>query len=374
MTSLPDYKLFTPFQLSESLMLKSRVVYGPATRARADLKTREPTERMSVYYEERASAGLLIAELCAISEQGYGWWGTPAMYNDEQQAVWTRLVERVHKKDGRIFLQLWHTGRQSHPSFNDKREVVSASATRLENGTTRDANGDRVGFEAARALELNEIADIVEDCRKCAERAKAAGFDGVEIHGANGYLVDQFLQSCTNKRTDHYGGSFENRYRFLHEIIETVKTVYPADRIGVRVAPNGVNGGMGSHDNFNLFTYVFEQLSVHGLAYLALLDGEFVGVTNKSTAMTVFDAKKAFGGTVIANNSLTRDTAEGVLRSGAADLVGFVRLFLSNPDLVERFQNDWPLNGPVPHEHYWDAHMGDVGYNVYTPYNKQGSF
>ncbi|ETP50982.1 hypothetical protein F442_03794 [Phytophthora nicotianae P10297] len=239
---------------------------------------------MNVYYEERASAGLLIAESCAISEQGYGWWGTAALYNDQQQAAWKRLVERVHKKDG------------SHPSFNAKREVVSASATRLENSITRDANGNRVEFEAARALELNEIAAIVEDYRKCAERAKTAGFDGVEIHGANGYLVDQFLQSSTNKRTDHYGDSFENRYRFLDEIIEAVKTVYPADRIGVRVAPNGVGGGMGSHDNDDMFIYVFKELSVHGLAYLVLLDGEFIGVTDKSTSLTVFDAKRVFGG------------------------------------------------------------------------------
>ncbi|RLN56590.1 hypothetical protein BBJ28_00015511 [Nothophytophthora sp. Chile5] len=363
-----DYKLFTPLKLGEGLELKNRIVYGPTTRARSDVVSRVPLERNIVYYEQRAGAGLLISEGCGISEQGFGWYGAPALYTDEQEAVWRELVERVHQKGSKIFLQLWHMGRQSHPSFHATNDVVSASATQYVGGSTRNAQGERTGFETARALKLEEIPEVVEMYRKCAVRAKAAGFDGVEVHGANGYLVDQFLQSSTNKRTDKYGGSFENRYRFLHEIVEALKTVYSADRIGVRVSPNGVFGGMGSADNEKMFTYAFERLSEHGLAYLAMLDGFGFGYSAESTPLTVFDAKKAFKGVVMANNSYTRDTAEGVIRSGAADFVGFARLYMSNPDLAERFQNDWPIN-PVPeYEVFWDAAKGDEGYNTFGHY------
>ncbi|ETP45960.1 hypothetical protein F442_07735, partial [Phytophthora nicotianae P10297] len=228
-----DYKLFTPLELSKDVVLKNRIVYGPTTRARSDLETHVPLERNIVYYEQRAGAGLLITEGCGISEQGFGWHGAPALYTDEQEAVWKELVDRVHAKGTKIFLQLWHMGRQSHPSFHPTNEVVSASATQYVDGTTRNASGERTGFEKARALELEEIPEVVEMYRQCAIRAKRAGFDGVEVHGANGYLVDQFLQSTTNQRTDKYGGSFENRYRFLHEIVEALKTVFPAGRIAV---------------------------------------------------------------------------------------------------------------------------------------------
>ncbi|KAE9022645.1 hypothetical protein PF001_g15998 [Phytophthora fragariae] len=192
-------------------------------------------------------------------------------------------------------------GRQSHPSFHPTNEVVSASATQYVGGTTRNASGERCDFEKARALTTEEFPEVVEMYRQCAIRAKRAGFDGVEVHGANGYLVDQFMQSVTNQRTDKYGGSFENRYRFLDEIVEALKTVFPAGRIGVRLSPNGVFGGMGSKDNNEMFTYAFERLSEHGLAYLAMLDG--FGYSSESRTLTVFDAKKAFKGIVMANNS-----------------------------------------------------------------------
>jgi N-ethylmaleimide reductase len=368
MSAIKDYKLFTPLQLGEGLTLKNRIVYGPITRARASME-RVPLERNAVYYEQRTGAGLIISEATAISEQGFGWWGAPGLYEDAHEAGWKTVVERVHAKGGKIFLQLWHMGRQAHSSLNAKHELVSSSATCYTKGRTRNAQGESVTYEMARALEIDEIAGIVDDYRKCAVRAKRAGFDGVEIHGANGYLIDQFLQSCTNLRTDKYGGSFENRYRFLGEVVEALKTVYPADRIGVRLAPNGVYGGMGSPDNNEVFTYAMERLSEHKLAYLAMLDGFGFGHTDKSRLLTTFDAKTAFKGLVMANNSYTRDTAEGVIRSGAADFVGFGRLYMANPDLAERFENDWPLNADVAYEHYWDAHKGDEGYNdLYLSY------
>ncbi|RLN96886.1 hypothetical protein BBJ28_00019021 [Nothophytophthora sp. Chile5] len=364
-----DYTLFTPLELDDGLVLKNRIIYGPATRARSDPVTHAPSELNAVYYEQRAGAGLIITEACAISEQGFGWYGSPALYTDEQATGWKEVVDRVHQKGGKIFVQLWHMGRQSHPSFHTNNEVVSASATIYEEGATRDVNGERVGYEKARALTLDEIAGVVEQYRKCAERAKQVGFDGVEIHAAGGYLIDQFLQSCTNLRTDKYGGSFENRYRFLHEIVEAVKTAYPAGRIGVRTAPNSPYGGMGSVDNAESFTYVFERLAEHGLAYLAILDGwEGVGAGSgyhgKSRALSVFDAKKAFKGVVMANKGYSRDRAEGVLRSGAADLVGFARQFMANPDLVERFQHDWPLSPMLGYEFFWDPAKGEEGYTT----------
>ncbi|KAE9225339.1 hypothetical protein PF004_g11963, partial [Phytophthora fragariae] len=361
-----DYKLFTPLELSKDLVLKNRIVYGPTTSARSDPDTHVPLERNIVYYEQRAGAGLLITEGCGISEQGFGWYGAPALYTDEHEAVWKELVDRVHAKGTKIFLQLWHMGRQSHPSFHPTNEVVSASATQYVGGTTRNASGERCDFEKARALTTEEFPEVVEMYRQCAIRAKRAGFDGVEVHGANGYLVDQFMQSVTNQRTDKYGGSFENRYRFLDEIVEALKTVFPAGRIGVRLSPNGVFGGMGSKDNNEMFTYAFERLSEHGLAYLAMLDG--FGYSSESRTLTVFDAKKAFKGIVMANNSYTRDTAEGVIRSGAADLVGFARLFISNPDLVERFRNDWPVNLVPDYKFFWDSATGDEGYNTFGHY------
>ncbi|KAG7375470.1 hypothetical protein PHYBOEH_002503 [Phytophthora boehmeriae] len=366
--SLSDYKLFTPITLGDDLKLQNRIVYGPATRARSDIDSHAPVERNMAYYEQRAGAGLLITEGTAISEQGFGWYGAPALYTDEHEAAWKQVVDRVHAKGSKIFLQLWHMGRQSHSSFHPSKEIVSASAIQYVGGRTRDANGQHTTFEMPRALTIEEIPGVVDQYRQCAVRAKRAGFDGVEVMSNNGYLGDLFLQSSTNQRTDKYGGSFENRYRFLHEIVEALKTVYPAGRIAVRLSPNGTYGGMGSDDNAEMFTYAFERLSEHGLAYLAILDGYGFGRYANSRPLTVFDAKKAFKGPVMANNSYTRDTAEGVLQSGAADLVSFVRLFLSNPDLAERFQHDWPLNPVMDAEFFWDAAKGDEGYSTYKHY------
>ncbi|RLN70981.1 hypothetical protein BBJ29_008158, partial [Phytophthora kernoviae] len=337
-TSTAYYKLFTPLKLGDDLKLKNRIVYSPATRARSDPVSHVPVERNMAYYEQRAGAGLLVTGGTTISEQGFGWYGAPALYTDEHEAAWKQVVDRVHAKSSKIFLQLWHMGRQSYSSFHSTNEIVSASAIQYVGGRTRDANGQHTTFEMPRALKTEEIPDVVDMYHQCAVRAKRAGFDGVEVMANNGYLGDLFLQSSTNQRTDKYGGSFESRYRFLHEIVEALKTVYPAGRIAVRLSPNGTYGGMGSDDNAEMFTYALEHLSEHGLAYLAILDG--FGRYANSRPLTVFDVKKAFKSPIMANNSYTRDTAEGVLQSGAADLVGFVRLFLSNPDLTERFQND----------------------------------
>jgi N-ethylmaleimide reductase len=371
MSPTENYKLFTPLRLGSDLELKNRIVFGPATRARINPVSHAPSEMTAIYYEQRAGAGLIISEGCAISEQGFGWYGSPGLHTDEQAAGWKEVVDRIHQQGSKIFVQLWHMGRQSHPSFHTNNEVVSASATLYEGGSTRSVDGERTGFERARALTINEIPGVVEQYRRCAELAKQVGFDGAEVHAGSGYLIDQFLQSCTNERTDRYGGSFENRYRFLLEVIEAVKTVFPADHIGVRVSPSSKYGGMGSVDNTELFTYVFQRLSEHGLGYLAILDGFGFGYSDKSRVMTALDAKMHFKGVVMANCSYTRDTAEGVVHSGAADLVSFVRGFMSNPDLVERFRHDWPLNDELAYEFYWDPAKGKEGYITPAAYKPE---
>ncbi|KAK1943291.1 putative 12-oxophytodienoate reductase 11 [Phytophthora citrophthora] len=337
------FNLDAQIPLIGDLELKNRIVFGPLSRGRANAD-RVPSEDNELYYEQRAGAGLIITEATAISEQGYGWYRAAACYTDEHVEGWKRVTERVHKKGGKIFMQMWHMGRQSHSTFNSKNEIVSASAT-------------------PRALETDEIPGVVESYRRGAELALKAGFDGVELHGANGYLIDQFLQSSTNKRTDKYGGSFENRARLLLEIVEAVKTAVPAHRIGVRLAPNGAFAGMGSEDNYEMFKYTMERLSTYGLGYLAILDGFGFGFTDKCRLTTAFDAKTAFKGIVMANNNYTRDRAEGAIRTGTVELVGFGRLYISNPDLAERFQNDWPVNPEAGHEVYYNSALGGKGYN-----------
>ncbi|KAE9106026.1 hypothetical protein PF005_g13256 [Phytophthora fragariae] len=366
-----DYKLFTPLKLGDDLELKNRIVFGPLTRGRSNAD-RVPSENNEIYYEQRAGAGLIISEATGISEQGYGWHHAAACYTDAHVEGWKRVTERVHKKGGKIFMQLWHMGRQSHSSFNSKGEIVSASALRLESGHTRNADYIASDYETPRALETDEIPGVVESYRHSAELALKAGFDGVEIHGANGYLIDQFLQSCTNKRTDKYGGSFENRARLLIEVVEAIKTVVPSHRIGVRLAPNGGFAGMGSEDNYEMFKYTMERLSTYGLGYLAILDGFGFGYTDKCRLTTAFDAKTAFKGIVMANNNYTRDRAEGAIRTGAADLVGFGRLYITNPDLAERFQNDWPIAPEAGHEVYYNTSLGGKGYIDFPSYQPKG--
>lgn len=364
-------QLLSPFTLG-SLKLANRIAMAPLTRGRAGA-TRVANAYMAQYYEMRASAGLIISEATPVSAQGYGWFATPGLYTEEQAQGWRLSTEAVHAKGGAIFAQLWHMGRQSHPSFNDKHEIVAPSALQfVTQNTLKDAHGNRVNFPVPRALETHEMAGIVADYRRSAQLAKQAGFDGIEIHAANGYLLDMFLQSSTNLRTDGYGGSVDNRARLLLEVLEAVKTVFPADRIGVRVSPNGSYGGMGSEDNDKTFPLVAKMLSTHGLAYLHVLDGLGFGFHNKCRPVTVYDMKKQFEGNVMANVTLSKDTAEGMLRSGAADLVAFGRPFISNPDLVERFKNDWPLAPEAPHSHWWDGTADPKdsleGYLSYKPY------
>lgn len=329
---------------------------------------------MKEYYTQRAGAGLIISEATAISTQGYGWYGAPGCYTEEQSAAWKVIVDSVHEKGGKIFLQLWHMGRQSGKDFHEKPEdFVSASAIGIT-GKHRDAKYNEIDYEVPRALETYEIPGVVAMYKNCAALAKKAGFDGVEVHAANGYLIDQFLQSCSNKRTDKYGGVFENRARLLLEVIEAVKEVYPSNRIGVRISPNGVFGGMGSEDNYRLFTYVCSQLKPLNLSYLHIMDGLGWGFHGKCEVFTTFDAKKNFEGTVISNLGHTPESADGIIRSGAAQLVAFGRQYMSNPDLAERIANGWPLVDAPAWDYgsyygYSDPALNPKGYTDYPAYS-----
>ena len=362
-------KLLSPLVLG-SLTLKNRVVLAPLTRGRANPVTREPNDLIQTYYEQRASSGLIITEATAVSDEGHGWYGAPAMYTEEHSVKWRKIVDGVHAKGGVIFLQMWHMGRQGHPSFHATNEVLSASAIKVPgDGNVRDVNYENSNYVLPRALTEQEIAKTVEDYKESARLARLAGFDGVELHAANGYLIDQFLQSVSNVRTDNYGGSFENRYRFLKEVVEAVATVFPADRIGVRVSPNGGFGGMGSPDNYDMFQYVARELFPYGLAYLHVMDGTGFGAHDKCAHLTLFDMKTAFKGPIMGNVCYTKEIAEGVIRSGAADFVAFGRPYISNPDLVERFTHNYPLAPDAPYENWWTPTKGAEGYTDYPAYS-----
>ena len=337
-------KLLSPFDL-HGLPLRNRVVMAPLTRGRAG-RERVPNALMVEYYSQRASAGLIISEATTISEQGIGWVDSPGIYNDVQVEGWEKITGALHARGTPIFLQLWHCGRASHSSFHGGQPAVSASAIKIEGDAIHTPIGKQP-YEVPRALETSEVAGVVEDYRRAAVRAKAAGFDGVEIHAANGYLINQFLDSKTNHRTDCYGGSVENRFRFLREVKDAILTVWPASRVGVRLSPNGMFNDMGSPDSRETFTYVATQLNSDGLAYLHVMDGLAFGFHEKGTPMTLADFRAVFHGPLMGNCGYTQATAEEAIASGQADLIAFGRPYLSNPDLVERFANNWDLNPPA---------------------------
>ncbi len=350
--------LFQPFDL-HGLKLPNRVALAPMTRARAGVE-RLPNPLMAEYYAQRATAGLLITEATTISERANGWNQSPGIYTDAMRDGWKQTVDAVHAKGGVIFLQLWHCGRASHSSFHNGELPPAPSALKLNGDQIHTPTGKQP-YETPRALEVAEIATIVADYRTAARRARQAGFDGVEIHGANGYLIDTFLQSKTNHRTDGYGGSVANRYRFLKEVTEAVLQEWPANRAGVRLSPNGQFNDMGSPDYREQFLHVAGQLNGYGLAYLHLMDGLGFGFHQLGEPMTLSDFRGVFRGPIIGNCGYTHETAEAAVGSGHADLIAFGRPFISNPDLVERFRHGWPLNPDAPMPD-WYTSAGAEGY------------
>jgi N-ethylmaleimide reductase len=359
--------LLSPYDLA-GLPLKNRVVMAPLTRGRAG-EERIPNALMAEYYAQRASVGLIISEGVTISKQANGWLNSPGIYTEEQAQAWKPVVEAVHAKGTPFFLQLWHTGRASHSSFQENSQLpVSASGIRLQNEDIHTPIGKQP-YETPRVLETHEIPLIVEDYRRAAQRAQAAGFDGVEIHAGFGYLIDEFLQSKTNQRPDQYGGSLENRYRFLNEIIEAVLTVFPANRVGVRLTPNSIYNDMGSPDFRETFLYVAQQLNTYGLGYLALIDGlKFNGFHELGEPMGTAEFRDVFTGAIIANSDYTQATASVAIQEGSADLIGFGRPIISNPDLVERFANGWLLNPPADPSVWFS--FDKAGYTDFPTYSE----
>jgi len=350
--------LFQPFRMHD-LTLKNRIALSPMTRGRAGA-ARLPNRLMAEYYVQRSSAGLLISEGTTISEEANGWNESPGIYTDEMTEGWKYITNAVHEKGGVIFVQLWHTGRASHSSFHGGKPAVAPSAIKTNEPYVHTPTGQQPP-EVPQALETSEIPRLVDDYRRAAERAKQAGFDGVEVHAANGYLIDEFLQSKTNQRTDKYGGSVENRYRLLKEVIEGITSVVPAHRVGVHLSPNGAFNDMGSPEYREQFTFVAGELDRFGLAYLHVVDGLAFGFHKLGEPMTLAEFRKVFHGPLMANCGYSKETAEKAIAAGHADLVSFGRPFISNPDLVERFKNNWHLAELAPMSD-WYSPTGAKGY------------
>jgi N-ethylmaleimide reductase len=352
--------LFSPIDLGP-YRLANRVVMAPLTRSRAQAAD-VPNPLAPTYYAQRASAGLIISEATQISQQGKGYAWTPGIYSAEQVAGWRKVTDAVHAKDGRIFLQLWHVGRISHPSLQpDGVLPVAPSAIRPE-GQAFTETGFQP-FVAPRALETDEIPEIVEDYRRAARNALDAGFDGVEIHGANGYLIDQFLRDTSNKRTDRYGGSRENRARFLLEVAEAVVAVWGGERVGIRFSPLTPAAGLGPDSTAEAtYSYAVERLGALGLAYIHIIEGVTQGPREVANGFDPQILRRLFKGRYIANNGYDRALALDAVRQGRADLIAFGRPFISNPDLVERLRRGAPLTEPTRETFYGGGAEGYTDY------------
>ncbi|QQC67283.1 alkene reductase [Paraburkholderia ginsengisoli] len=343
--------LFDPLQIGD-ITLSNRIIMAPLTRQRAE-EIRVPNALMARYYAERATAGLIISEATSVTPQGVGYADTPGIWSQEQVEGWKLVTHAVHAAGGKIFLQLWHVGRISDPLFLNGELPVAPSAIPAQ-GHVSLVRPERP-YVTPRALELDEIAGVVEAFRKGAENAKAAGFDGVEVHGANGYLLDQFLQDSTNKRTDTYGGPIENRARLLLEVTDACIDVWGANRVGVHLAPRRDSHTMGDSDPIGTFGYVARELGKRKIAFIAAR--ESLGEDRLGPQL-----KKAFGGPYIANEKFTKETAQQVLDAGEADAVAWGQLFIANPDLVRRFETNAPLNKPNPSTYYARGETGYVDY------------
>lgn len=343
--------LFDPLKLG-ALTLKNRIVMAPLTRSRAG-EDRIPNALMAEYYRQRAGAGLILTEATSVTPQGVGYADTPGIWSEEQVEGWKLTTKAVHDAGGRIFLQLWHVGRISAPLFLNGELPVAPSAIKPAGHVSLVR--PKQEYVTPRALATDDIPGIVEAYRKGAENAKRAGFDGVEIHAANGYLIDQFLQDSTNRRSDRYGGSLENRTRFLEEIADAVIGFWGADRVGVHLAPRMDSHDMGDSDPKALFTRVADQMKQRGVAFLMLRE--------HLADDSLLDAiKAAFGGVVIANEGLTKDSAKRLVEGGRADAAGFGRDFIATPDLPHRFREALALNAQDPSSFYAGGAHGYTDY------------
>lgn len=335
--------LLTPY--NKNITLKNRVVMAPMTRSRAANDEKKPTDELhGLYYEQRASAGLIITEGSQVSERAVGYINTPGIHTQAQVEGWKKVTKRVHDKGGKIFIQLWHVGRMSHPIFHDGELPLAPSAINPnEQSYTPDGFKDTV---TPKEITKDDIKTTVEDFKNAAKNAVAAGFDGVEIHSSNGYLFHQFFNGTSNTRTDEYGGSHENKARFFFEVLDAVKEVIPEEKIGARFNPslNGVFGMTMDEDTIPTFEYIIKKLNDYNLAYIHLSE-PFTDVSDIPYAVTEIAKhfRPLYNGTLMINGGFDQDSGNEVIASGNADLVAFGKPYISNPDLVERFENDIEL-------------------------------
>jgi len=356
--------LFKPLQLG-ALTLPNRIIMAPLTRARTE-EGHVPNDIMVTHYSDRASGGLLIAEATMAMAGNCAFVNEPGIYSEAQVAGWKKVTDAVHAKGGRIFLQIWHGGRACHSLLNNGRQPVGPSALPITNDETHTPEGKKP-YEIPRELRDAELPGIVAGFRKAAENAQSAGFDGIEVHGANGYLLDSFLRDSANKRTAPYGGSFENRARLLLEVIDAVSEVWGSDRVGVRISPLNSFNSMSDSDPVALYSYLSEQLNTRNLAFLHLMRGDILGELEGDVITPI---RKAYEGTLITNMGYTAEEADHEIAAGHLDAVAFGVPYLANPDLPERFAKGADLNEPDPSTFYVP---GPKGYNDYPSMAKSES-
>jgi N-ethylmaleimide reductase len=366
--------LFSPLQIGP-YRLNHRLMMAPLTRMRAEKPSLAPRPLNVEYYAQRATpGGLIVAEASPVMATGFGSPGVPGIYTEHQIGGWREVVDAVHAKGGVIFLQLWHVGRVSHSSFQPGGVLpVAPSAVPISaDFKTGTADGKVVAYETPRALETSEIPGVIDAYRQAAKNALKAGFDGIEIHGANGYLIEQFLQSQSNLRTDRYGGSIENRVRFLIEVTEAVTEVWGADRVGMRLSPYGVANGSGEEDPMPLYTHAIRSLDPLGLAYLHFIEPRSSGAgraevnhQNVPSAMVLF--RPIWSGKLITAGGFTGETANAAIAAGHADAIAFGRIFISNPDLPRRLREGYPLT-PYNRQTFYGGE--EEGYTDYPAHDE----
>ncbi len=353
-------KLFEKYSIGD-LELNNRIVMSPMTRSRAK-EDGVPGDLAKLYYTQRASAGLIITEGAQISQQGIGYINTPGIHSKEQIAEWNKITDSVHNSNGKIFVQLWHVGRISHNSFHNGAMPVAPSAVAAK-GKTYTYQGMQE-FDTPKALEISEIKSILEDFKNAAQNAKSAGFDGIDLHGAFGYLIDQFLQSGSNLRTDSYGGSVENRARFAIEVVEEVLKVWDSKRVGIKLSPSNMFNSMFDSNPSETFSYLVEKLNEYNLGYIHLMEPQLPSekLPENYIRNVVEHFRPIYKGNIIANAGFTRDKAIQTIESGLAELVSFGSLFLSNPDLPKRLQLNAELNKPDQRTFYGGDEKGYTDY------------
>ena len=352
-------KLLDPYHIG-SLTLKNRIVMAPMTRSRSN-GDGAPSDLNVEYYSQRASAGLIITEATAISKNSLGYVNAPSIYNQEHVKGWKKVTDGVHKKGGLIFLQMFHVGRISHSDFFGGKLPVAPSSIKAE-GQVYTPLGKK-DFETPRELALNEISSVIKEFKIAAQNAKDAGFDGIEIHGANGYLINQFIDDISNKRTDIYGGSIANRSRFLFEVLDAVLEVWDSENVGLRLSPSGIFHSVGDSNARETYGSIIERLNTYNLAYLHLMNpmmaiDEFPGL--EADVAGFYGSK--YEGSLIMNGSYTRETGNEVVDKGPADLVSYGSLFIANPDLPKRFELNAALNAPDQNTFYAGGKEGYTDY------------